>query len=173
MLTPEQAKLAADNEPLIKYYINLKHLNSYFDDAYGILALALCRAAASYKPDSQVQFSTYACTAFANAMHNEHKRMQRLKTLPDDICISLDYKLKDGHSDRYDSWSGQHDMRIAQIELDLLITQVATPAEQNKLQLMRDGYTLTEIGKMQGVSRQAIQQSLKKIKSKLKEELEV
>ena len=57
--------------------------------------------------------------------------------------------------------------------MDLLITQVATPAEQDKLQLMRDGYTLTEIGKMQGVSRQAIQQSLKKVKSKLKKELEV
>lgn len=69
-LTPEQIKLVEDNHSLI-FYILRKHNIKYDDEWYGVLAIALCKAALRFKPELGYKFVTYAYHTLEGAYKNQ------------------------------------------------------------------------------------------------------
>lgn len=64
-MTKEQQKLVEENHNLIYHMCHKYNLN--IEEYYGILAIALCKAAISYDKNTGYSFATYACKAMYNA----------------------------------------------------------------------------------------------------------
>lgn len=77
-LTNEQAKLVEDNHNLIFSFLNKHHLDdNSTEDWYGVAAIGLCKAAMSFDPNKNMQFSTLAYRCMENEVRHEMRRQKR------------------------------------------------------------------------------------------------
>lgn len=86
-LTPDQARLAADNHALIFYTLRKF---GFDDEYYGVAAIGLCKAAATYDP-SRGSFATYAVACIGNEIHIELRKWHTVRRYA--VVASLDEPL--------------------------------------------------------------------------------
>lgn len=80
MLTPEEQELVAENENLIYSYMNRFGLSeNEVEDWYGLLAVALCRAARGFDENRGFTFSTYAWTCLNHEVWSLHDRKHSIE----------------------------------------------------------------------------------------------
>ena len=173
-MTNEQRKLAEDNIDLVKFAIN-KYLCSMpfdFEDMVSIGYYGLCRAAIGFNPNKNHTFSTYAIMAIVRTIRREIERSVRLKRGGTAQTISLNQS----------NWSNMEDEEL----IDFIVDNSVNVEEEaiNKAlcdiiwdivptyrELVSSGMTLTELGKLKGISKSAVSIKKKREFEKAKEYL--
>jgi RNA polymerase sigma factor (sigma-70 family) len=165
-MTPEQQKLAADNCNLIYAYINRENLD--FEEWYGELAFALCRAAQIYDPSFGVTFSTLAWNCFM-------RRVKRVRWLACRSkrnlmqCVSLTWRTEEGDElqidlpDEEDPYE-EIDSRVAAENWTHNMLPHLKKKDPELLGYVLDGHTIAEISRKLGVPRQAIDYRVHRIR---------
>lgn len=165
-MTPEQQKLAADNCNLIYAYINRENLD--FEEWYGELAFALCRAAQIYDPSFGVTFSTLAWNCFM-------RRVKRVRWLACRSkrnlmqCVSLTWRSEEGDElqldlpDEEDPYE-EIDSRVAAENWTHNMLPHLKKKDPELLGYVLDGHTIAEVSRKLGVSRQAIDYRVHRIR---------
>lgn len=165
-LTPEQQKLVADNCNLIYAYINRENLD--FEEWYGELAFALCRAAQIYDPSFGVTFATLVWNCFM-------RRVKRVRWLACRSkrnlmqCVSLTWRTEEGEELQIDL--PDEEDPYEEIESEIAAenwTHNMLPHLKKKdpelLGYVLDGHTIAEVSRKLGVSRQAIDYRVHRIR---------
>lgn len=165
-MTPEQQKLAADNCNLIYAYINRENLD--FEEWYGELAFALCRAAQIYDPSFGVTFSTLAWNCFM-------RRVKRVRWLACRSkrnlmqCVSLTWRTEEGDElqidlpDEEDPYE-EIDSRVAAENWTHNMRPHLRKKDPELLGYVLEGHTIAEVSRKLGVSRQAIDYRVHRIR---------
>lgn len=97
-LTEKQAKMVEDNHNLIYTFLYKNGLdNNEIEDWYGVAAIALCKAAATYDENIGTPFSSYAFKVMTNAVKSTARDNSRRSIVP---CVSLDEKINPNASDK-------------------------------------------------------------------------
>ena len=81
MLTQEQQKLAEQYHGLIFSFA--KEMRLSFEEWYGVLAIALCKAAAFYDPSKGYCFMTTAYLFMRRAVYHEWRKTRLQRYIPD------------------------------------------------------------------------------------------
>lgn len=170
-LTESQAKLAADNYGLVFSYMYSKHITCYEntykdnDDWHGLLAEALCKAAMTYDESQNITFSTYAYTCMNHAMGMYFKSRNSKKRVPENMLDYYDIPNDDNENEtKMDTISGPYNVE-SEVESNLFLEQLFTKQKEKHrivYQLLIDGYSITEIAKKLGVSKQSVSQMLQR-----------
>lgn len=165
-LTPEQQRLAADNERLIHLAIRRYAPNEDADELYGHAAEGLLRAASTYDP-ARGRFSTHAMWCMrGEIVHRklyaqQRKRSGMLTLYMDDNDTAFDSAGKYDTTQRgalkpKDRPHREFDETAADISrfLDTL-----TPVQRQTVCLRMAGYTYADIAAMRSVKPQAAYQA--------------
>ena len=165
-MTPEQQKLAADNCNLIYAYINRENLD--FEEWYGELAFALCRAAQIYDPSFGVTFATLAWNCFM-------RRVKRVRWLACRSkrnlmqCVSLTWRTEEGEElqidlpDEEDPYE-EIDSQIAVENWAHNMLPYLKKRDPELLGYVLEGHNFAEVSRKMGVSRQAIDYRIHRIR---------
>jgi RNA polymerase sigma factor (sigma-70 family) len=168
-LTEEQRQLAADNHDIIYYCLNKN--NWRVEDYYDIAAIALCQAAKMYDPQKS-QFPTFANGVIKNFILNEIKTRGRMKRQGN--VVSYDDPCGDSGTYRdllSEKKSAAPDPEERAICLDILKTIAhMKPKLQQMLMLKYQGYSISEIMRIQGRTYYAVVESVKRAKKRLTED---
>ena len=168
-LTVEEKKMVEDNHNLIYWFCKKNKLNE--DDWYDIMAIALIKAAKSYKTN-KTKFSTYASTIMHNEMVRELEYRER--HWPD--TLSLDYEY-DGEKDgpfKFDKYHccqiGFEDKIVSQQHVKELLVffdkNVSSEKYGKAIRFLIDGDNISASARKIGVSHQALNQELKQLYEK-------
>lgn len=152
-LTPEQQRLAADNERLIYLTIRRYAPDEDADELYGYAAEGLIRAASTYDP-TRGKFSTHAMWCIRSEIAHRKKYAQQSKRSGALILYMDDnaapFKPKDRpHKDFDDS--------AADI---ICFLDCLTPVQRQTVCLRMAGYTYADIAAVRGVKPQAAYQAV-------------
>lgn len=163
-LTDEQRVLVEDNHNLIYAYASRNNLT--LDDWYGVLAYALCKAAQDYIPERGHKISTVAWAYFGNEVRKEKhlelmpKRSKKVETPIDDIPATMRQSEEEGY-ERVD------DEDAYQRVIDCL--KILRPREKEYLMQYVDGKSYLQIADEKKVSRQAVAETVKRARLKLRQ----
>lgn len=151
-LNDKQRKLVEDNHSLIFWYAHKNHLD--LEEWYGILALALCKAALKYDEEKS-KFTTYAVMSMKNEMLAElRKRKADKRMLYSEVLTG-----------------------------DMLETQAVTKGDLDSLVMLKDilqndprgellglyinGYTQAEIAEILGISQAHVSRIITSLRREL------
>lgn len=101
-LTNEQQKLVIRYYNIVYTFFkehNLDYKDPNNEDLLSDMNEALCHAAATYNPDKNVQFTSYAWDCMENAWKDSIKMINRQKRIPKEKIYSLNEPLYNGESE--------------------------------------------------------------------------
>lgn len=166
-LTDEQIKLADNNHNLIFGFINSNRLDE--SDWYGIIAVAFVNAARTYD-SSKGAFSTYAYACMYNEMCVE-LRKRKIDTISLDSYIDSDSE----NAETFDYYLGakDDDLEFSPVK-DTVMSYYDTLDAKKKI-IFKDyfflGFSVRDIAKKLGVSRQTIENKIKNFRRVLSKKL--
>lgn len=147
VLNERQQKLAADNHNLIYCFLHQKHAD--VEEYYGLMAIALCKAAYIYDERKGLRFSTVAFRCMSNewAMHWRAKTAD--KRIPEYMCDSLDTPLSEYLND------ARCDIDDTKDDVEAFV--MSLPEKQRGiLAAISAGYTQAEIAQSRGCTQSYI-----------------
>ena len=166
-MTEEQKKLAEENHNLIYFYARKYHISKQdFEDMYGILAIALCKAARDYDESRGRAFSTVAMGYMLNECRNAYRcdkyRNGKLSICSYNNIFSLSDE--DDTTEYLDILEGKQDVwdDVNLIELNQFNEQLRKIAYLSYL-----GYNQQEIAKEMGITQSIVSRKLKKIRKEI------
>ena len=170
-MTEKQRQLAAENHQLIYSFL---HKYDYdIEDFYDLAAIGLCKAARSYK-DSMGNFSTLAYKCMFNEIAHYFVNQGAARRVPSHLIMHYDAKI---HSDDEGEFSeilncmncdnGFENDAITDILIDICKVKL-TDRDRIVFEMLMDGYTTREIGKVIGCSNMNITNIRRKIESRLR-----
>ena len=157
----EQQKLVEENHNLIYYMCNKYNLS--FEEYYGILAIALCKAAIGYDETTGYSFTTYACKAMYNA-YSAHIRYIK-NSRRNGVVVYLNDII-------YENNNGDPDITLEDVISNnlnaydecIFLNFSKLDEEQIKIiELRMQGYNQTEIARIFNMSQAHISRLLSKI----------
>lgn len=171
-LTPEQQKLAADNEKLIWFFLKKYASGSDPQELYGVAAEGLIRAASTYDPE-RGKFSTHAMYHMRSAVDFDQSCAKRKKRSGKLVLHMDDVDAVDPNEEYNAETCGVAPLRDRPfLSLDETGADVerflrSLPARDRELVRMRIvGYTIKEIGDTFGITIQAASAHMKRIANK-------
>ena len=172
-LNSMQKKLVEDNHNLIYWYIWNHHFPE--DDPetmecwYFVLAEALCKAAATFKPESGNKFSTYAVFVMQNEVRRVWRKNSQASHIPVGMISSADEAAyvndKDGSDVRLiDMLEAVNDTENEAIANTTLAKVLRMAPDNHKIiiALTADGFKQKEIANVVGMSQTNVSRILKK-----------
>lgn len=157
----DRDKLIVDNHNLIYSYAIKNHLD--IEEYYGILAIALIKAAENYKEDYGTSFTTFAFTIMRNSIIRDGKKRSR-----DSLYHSMSL---DGFTD--------DDVPLVEIipneekyNFEFNFPKTLTSDEKDLLIYRFCGFSNKDIYEFTGMSPQKIADSMREIRHKYKQEKE-
>ena len=166
-MTEEQKKLAEENHNLIYFYARKYHISKQdFEDMYGILAIALCKAARDYDESRGIAFSTLAMGYMLNECRNAY-RCDKYRNGKLSICSYnniFQFSDEDGTTEYLDMLEGKQDVwdDVNLIEFTQFNDQLRKIAYLSYL-----GYNQQEIAKEMGITQSLVSRKLKKIRREI------
>lgn len=182
-LTDEQRKLIEDNHNIIYSYMHTNHIDM---DYYGAFAEKLCNAIHYYDP-TKSQLITFVYNVFDNYWRNILKyKYSQCRYIPASKRIFMDSTIDytNGDTTSVEELIGEEDMEYTRVEDADLINKIRQKLKirypqdtitDSVIEYILKGYNCREVGDIYGVSRQAINarvQKIKKIYEEIKEECE-
>lgn len=171
-MTEQQKQLATDNHNLIYSFLTKYNLDA--EEYYDLAAIGLCQAAKSYK-DGIARFSTYAYRCMFNLLSKEWKRKQNVGVIPEHLISSYNSKVTnegDEVVEYLEYIPSDFDLEHAillKVSVELSIEKLKLSKRDLMIfELLKTGYTHTEIGRMIGCDRSTVTRIQKKIIEKLK-----
>lgn len=166
-MTPEQQQLTSENHNLIYGYIHKHGLD--YEEWYGEMAWALCRAAQTYDPSRGVSFATFAWECFRRRVsHCLFEASRPKRSLRQTVSLTRTYNKSEGEYDLDveddTDYFGAFESLVA---AESFIARMTPYLQDRDVELMRyvvAGYGFPDIARMFGVSRQAIDIRVKKIR---------
>lgn len=168
-LNEQQRKLVEDNHNLIYSFMNSRHLSTDdIEDWYGVVAIALCKAAMTYDDSRDIKFATYAYRCMQNAVSHQ-KRHNANQIVPafslDDTVDGVGSTIGEIVADRQDPF---FDVYVK----DALEAATKHMDDRNKRivdMVIRQGYDQSAVAKHYGISRQRVSEIIKPVLEKLRE----
>ena len=166
-MTEEQKKLAEENHNLIYFYARKYHISKQdFEDMYGILAIALCKAARDYDESRGRAFSTVAMGYMLNECRNAY-RCDKYRNGKLSICSYnniFSFSDEDSTTEYIDMLEGKQDVwdDVNLIEFNQFNEQLRKIAYLSYL-----GYNQQEIAKEMGITQSLVSRKLKKIRKEI------
>lgn len=162
LTTDEYQKLIQDNHNLIYHFLRKYGLED--NEFYDLAAIALCNAAATYRPEAGVTFAHYALTCMLNAWHSEYREL---------TCQCRDAARTDLFCEVGDGCLTTPDTRnfvnlICVLDMIERCEAMCTRNEKAVLNGMLRGNTSVEIAGRLGVSHQRIEQLTRHVRQKMK-----
>lgn len=171
-LTPEQQKLAADNEKLIWFFLKKYASGSDPQELYGVAAEGLIRAAATYDP-ARWKFYTHAmyhmrsAVGFDQSCAKRKKRSGKLVLHMDDVDVIDQNKECNAKMCDVVPLKDRPCLSLDETGADVERFLRSLPARDRELVRMRiGGYTIKEIGDTFGITIQAASAHMKRIANK-------
>lgn len=167
-LTESQSKLVEQNHNLI--YGFARKYNLDIEEWYGILALALCKAALSFDSE-KAKFSTLYYLCASQMVSAEKRKWRTQKRIPQDLFVSLDEPLDDNELTLKTYLADTRIDFVRDLELkDQLFILLKTLSERDKriFELSRIGVKQEIIADIVGTPQSNVSRRLKIIKNKLK-----
>ena len=136
--------------------------------------MGLIRAAQGYSPDRCIRFATYAWTCIRNHIHTWRQHLLHRSRTPELRPLSLDRIIYDGSLLTLgDVLPSREDVEaVAQAHLELYLMRRAAEgaglARQYDMLLRHaGGETMAEIGRSLGVSKQAVDKGMRRVRAVL------
>ena len=154
-LTDEQRELAAKNHNLIYKYAHKKNVSA--EDYYGILAIGLCKAAASYDK-SKGKFSTLAMTCMNNEYQSSLRHENRKSAIPDTVKESYDNVIEneDGNCISKEFIDEKSYLEMVNGNLEKEFLECLDKKEKNIVEFLISGKTHQEISDIMDCTRQNV-----------------
>lgn len=168
-LTEEQRKFVSDNHNLIYSYAQKNNLD--LDEYYGILAIALCKAATIFDPDLGFAFSTLAHVSMHHECCSYRRDFYATRKIPKDLIVSLDAPIRDEPYSKefydkvYDILNDKYRTEIAKAELKEFISTLRQ-TDQIILLYTFQGYEQKEIAAALGMTRANVNGRLHALKKR-------
>ncbi|MDD7647530.1 MAG: sigma-70 family RNA polymerase sigma factor [Ruminococcus bromii] len=171
-LTPEQQKLAADNEKLIWFFLKKYASGSDLQELYGVAAEGLIRAAATYDP-ARGKFSTHAMYHMRSAVDFDQSYAKRKKRSGKPVLHMDDVDVIDQNKECNAKMcdvvplQDRPCLSLDETGADVERFLRSLHARDRELVRMRIvGYTIKEIGDTFGITIQAASAHMKRIANK-------
>ena len=169
-LTPAQAKLAEDNHNLIYWYMQKMGLD--ISEWYGICAIGLCKAAASYDP-GKGKFSTHAywCmqTARSTQMRKNRKDIDAYAFSLDNAEDSVnDYMAPLNRIPAEDATQAVD----ARLSVQKIIGELS-PASRRIYSLAFRGAKQKTIAEITGIQQSGVSRYIKQARKKIRDEIQI
>ena len=165
MTREEAEKALPENERLIYYTVKKYFPAATIDeDLLQEGRLGLWRACLAYDPESEGCFSSLAVACIRNAVSNYLRHMSRFFRRDPSGLVHLDDTPPGGKNDYYDLVQGAPDVDWADLDG---IRKCLTERQWNYLSMLLQGYSLVEIGKHFGVTKQNVDNALKAVRKKI------
>lgn len=172
-LNDEQRKLVEQNHNLI--YSAMRKFgvrNEKFDDYYDVAAIGLCKAAIYYDESKNTTLSTLVYSCVQNELYKQFRSEKSASNqfnkhvLSYNILCNTDTNFK---STMEDVLLVDKNFEKNLITMLLFKDRMDTLKNKDKqmIDLRMSGYTYDEIAKRFGVTRQAVQQKMNRLKAKL------
>lgn len=166
-LNDTQRDIVSENHGLIHHM--LKKMNLQWDEWYDVAAIGLCQAAMKFDITKGYSFATFACTCIRNkilveinAQHYQKRYCPMMYSLDSVIDPIAKTTYKDIIEDTNFSYSS------SEWSIDFEIyTKNMKEIDRKILTLLWDGHTQSEIAAMVGISVQAVNQHVFKIRDAL------
>lgn len=143
-MTDTQNKLVVDNYDLI-HILLYKYLPYYKrNDFYGDAAIALCKAAITYKSGKGAKFRTYASTCIRNAIFDACGRHMHKNEIPTDECL-MPEQVENFCEKDYNSWFRFLDSHA-----------YISDRDKKVLKALACGYRICEISKQFGITSRTV-----------------
>lgn len=178
-LTDDQRKLVEDNIGLVGYTIcRFMHMIEKFDekDAYQQGCLGLINAAMKYKPELGIAFSTYAVNGIHLALCEWLRHMMTGREQLNRTAVRID-RPPIGYDD--DPFSTVADNLTSEVfdDYDIyaqdiidLIRARFKPVNLTMILMLAAGYKQTEVARHLGVTKQCINQAVKRVRKVIEDE---
>ena len=160
----DKKRLIEDNMTLV-YHVLHKHYPTFVanEDVVQEGYLGLCNAARLWD-ETKSKFSTYAYQSILNQVRLYFKReMKQVDTLSLDIDVKHD---DGGQSTVHDIIPDMYSSSMYDISDFDVFSESLTNKEQEVLALLKEGNTQNQIAEKTGVSQQAVNQVVRRIKRK-------
>lgn len=146
--------------------------NMDFDDLMSICNIGFMDAVESFDSTRGAKFNTYVTTVANNTVSKHFKKLNAIKRNPEYGFIYIDEEVQD-ELPLAETISNNEDMCMDVCEKDLIerVMEVARPIKRAEeiLTLKMQGYTISEIGRLLGVSREVVAATFWRFKNKLRE----
>jgi RNA polymerase sigma factor (sigma-70 family) len=165
-LTKTQQDFVEANHNLIYKFVNSKNIP--IEEYYGVLAIGLCRAAASYKEESGA-FSTFAFRCMENHLYNHWKKSQTKSAIPYDCVISYDAPRTENESINLANLLSDEVLVDESVVSSLMIEYFfdkLSDKEASVLKRLLEGKTYREISEEMGCGKSNIGFIVNKIRDK-------
>lgn len=166
MLTKVQQQLVTDNHSLIYGYADKHKLD--LDEFYGILALALCKAAQHFD-ESKGKFSTVVYTCMGNAVRNYYKAKENKSKLPL-VYLDADYTDNDSENELLSnvitSFELQPDQEVEGNVIGQILLAMLSDKEREIVEDRLKGMTEKQIAQKMGCTHQNVHSWINKIRKK-------
>lgn len=160
-MTEDQKRLVEDNMGLVYQNVADVYKGLYeYEDLLQIGFVGLCQAAIGYKPETGINFSTYASVSIRKQIWRHHQIWvyRKKRDLTKEAC-SLDEYICGGteqynatHADLLAAPENVEDQAIASSLMDV-VRSIPNPRRRDALLAHMGGMTLSEIGDSFGVTR--------------------
>lgn len=168
-LSEDHKRLVEENHKLIYDYLWRKKLS--IEEYYGLAAIGLCKAAATYNAD-KAAFSTYAYMCIANEIKQCLRQYHSDKHIPDELIGSLQYVVDLGDNDiTLEDCIGD----VIDIEEEAIINDALdkfysglSDRERLILSLHHSGYKQREISKLVGINQPQVSRIIDKLRNRYK-----
>lgn len=172
-LTEEQRELVTKNHNLIYGYAYKRKIS--IDEYYGILAIALCKAAKGFDK-SKAEFTTFAFNCMENELCSYWKETQKKSAIPSESIVPYDAQTFEEDSnnqnnflENFPDYKSYNDMIYAIMSSEF--AQKLTAREKTIVYLLITGLTHSEIAEKFGCNRQNITYFVGRIRKKLNDYL--
>ena len=163
-LTDAQRKLVEENHNLIYKVLYDKGFN--IEEWYDVAAIALCNAAALYKPEKDIKFATYAYTSIYFSICRQMDLNKAQHRIPDSVLFSYNKMVPGDEYERsyadFLPGSGSFEDDIIDVERFKKGLEKLNNRDREIILLLADGHTYKSVGEKFGLSRESIRQILNK-----------
>lgn len=167
MTTNEYQDFVTRHHNLIYHCIRKHNLDE--EEYYDLFAIALCRAAMTYRDDGGAGFAQYAITCMEHEMCRDFE-YRHYQCRDENRVMSLcEFDDENGKDDRTQILQDRQNVveMVAFRDAMERTYQRCTKKQKKILALVACGYSQTETARMMGVTHQRIQMQMREIRSKL------
>ena len=172
-MTEKQKKLVEDNIQLVGYTMHEKFNRIYHDDdddMYQVGCMGLCKAAIVFDENRNVKFSTFAVWCIFHEMihYIERKNGKKQQVFNDairfeSIDIDDDRNFLCGIGNSTDALD-----RLFVEDINRIIENEFSGKDRDCLRLLASGVHQAEIGRIMGVTREAIRRRVNRVKKRFR-----
>lgn len=176
VLDEASKKLAEDNVYLVKYIVDKRFFRTPSvdsDDLISIGNIALCRAAAKYKPDKGVKFHTYAAKSIINEIAKEFIRMSRQKRGGGMNTISLNVEISTSTHEELIETIADDTVDIEEQVTDKIIYDSIAQYVPTFIEAERQGMNITEYAAKNNIPKSTAHARVQRELSRAREKLNV